>query len=157
MKISRTFDADIVNAIITHPKIYKHVTDDGSPAPEDYDVSQLMQVQGVFVLLAEDTAPCGVVTFVPTNCISVNAHIAILPEAWGQSEAICRGAIDWLFSNTATKKIECVFPESNMFVFKLVRKCGFALEGVNRLSFLRNGILLDQYNFGMTQEDWLCH
>lgn len=50
-------------------------------------------------------------------------------------------------------KIVVSIPFSRRIVYNTAKKIGFKDEGINRESFLKNGIFYDQWNLGLTKEE----
>ena len=47
-------------------------------------------------------------------------------------------------------------PEYNKLAIRLAGKVGMELIGINKRSFMKNGVLYDQQLFGISKED-ICH
>ena len=157
MIIERTYDKELIERIATHPKIYKHGADDYSPSIEEYSAEVWVSNPHCIALVGwvEDN-PVGAVLGHMRNGVTCEVHICVLPDYWSDSTLFAGDAVQWLFDNTGILKLVANIQANNMFAFKLARKVGFSLEGISRLSFLKNGILLDQYMFGLSKED-VCH
>jgi RimJ/RimL family protein N-acetyltransferase len=61
-------------------------------------------------------------------------------------------SIAWMFENTPCVKIVAGIPAYNHFALRLAKSSGMSLEGVNRKSFLKDGVLHDQIYFGINKE-----
>lgn len=140
-------DYDAIKRIFKDKGIFDLLTDDGTP--EDFELPE-----GLTYLLSNDGD--GVVMLVPRNSIEIEAHIAILPKAKNRAFYYGKRAIEWVFS-TNCQKITVMIPFTNQQVHKYCLKLGFQTEGINRMSFLKNGQLQDQWLMGLTKEEWLCH
>jgi len=138
----RTFDYKRIREIATHPEIYPYVSDDGSPPPEEYEP---VQSDEFYYLMFEG----GFFLFHPLNYITVEVHTCILPEWRGRSIKYARRAIAWMFRNTQYRKIVTHVPEYNRKALAYAQKAGMRIEGVNRKSFMKNGVIYDQYLLGV--------
>jgi RimJ/RimL family protein N-acetyltransferase len=151
MKIARTHDMELVRAILSHPAIWPHISDDSvtEPSPVDLD--------GIFWLLVDDGAPAGVFLLHAHNSACYEVHTCLLPRLWGaqaaQATMLCR---EWMFENTPCQKLVTNVPADNLLALRFAKRCGMTQEGVNRKSFLKQGRLLDQHVLGLTKEEWLC-
>jgi len=144
MKPSTDYEA--IARIFSDPRIIDALTD-------DYATDDIHIPEGFIYLLSEDKD--GVVMVVPRNSIEYELHIAVLPEAKHRAFYYGKRALDWLFSNGCLKATVMV-PFTNEQVYKYCLKMGFSTEGINRMSFLKNGKLNDQWFMGLTREGWLC-
>jgi hypothetical protein len=90
----RTNDYALVRMVMTHPKLYRHLADDLSPAREDYDPPQ---GEHVWYVLAYDETPgdglrelLGLWMLYPQNGICWEIHTALLPTACAGRRSHCR-------------------------------------------------------------------
>lgn len=152
MKIERTFDMNVVDAIIKHPMIYPHVHDDSVKEfyPQDHD--------GFYWMLVSEEKPVGVFLVHATNSSCYEIHTCLLPEIWGdKANKAARLVGDYIFYELGAKKIVTNVPRYNKHAFRFAKTNGMQMEGVNRKSYLHNGKLEDQIFLGVTIEEWeLC-
>lgn len=79
--------------------------------------------------------------------------MALLPHARGKAVEITKGALYWMFYNTKCFKIIAQVPVFNVLAKRLSERCGMTLIGVNTSSFLKDGVLYDQYLYGISKEE----
>ncbi len=147
-------DVNVVDAVLKHPEVYPWISDDGSPLVDEFTSSLLISNPEVFVLMPSD----GVVFILhPWNSITLEVHTNIVPEKRGR-EAITETmkAMAWVFKNTGCLKIVTHVPFFNRQAKIFALKCKMKHEGVNRQSFLKDGILYDQDILGITRKEWSC-
>jgi len=152
--IERTQDAALVKSIITHPRIYPSVTDDGAPRPELFDASEAVKHKNVYFLLAragEELLGCFMLH--SHNAVLYEVHTCLLPNAWGP-RAVEAGVAGrrWMFANTPCEKIMTFVPQGNGLAFKFAKRCGMQLEGILTKSYKKGGKLLDQSLLGVAKE-----
>jgi len=140
-------DYDLIRRICTDERIYDLLTDDLTP--DDFVLSDN------FIYLISDSED-GTALFIPKNGIEVEFHIAVLPEAKGRAFYYAKRAISWVF-NANFMKVTAMVPFTNRQAYRFAIKLGFKEEGINTMSFLKNGKLHDQWFMGLTKEDWACH
>lgn len=151
MKIERTRDMKLVREVMMHPSIWPHIHDDGV---KDYEP---IDVDGLYWLEVNENETLGVFLVHQHNSVCYEVHTCILPVAWGEKAATAaRLLLDWVFKNTGCLKLVTHVPSYNRLAKKFARNAGMQHEGINRQSFLRNGVLLDQYLLGITKQEWLC-
>jgi RimJ/RimL family protein N-acetyltransferase len=151
VKIGRTHDMEAVREIMAHPAIWPHIHDDGvrAPAPSDVDAA--------YWLMVEDDKPAGVFLLHPHNFATYEIHTCLLPRIWGAGAMEAgRLVLRWMFENTRCLKIITHVPQDNPAALRFARRNGLKDEGVNRASFLKNGVLLDQHMLGITRREWEC-
>jgi len=150
MYLARIYDVDLINSVLMHPSIADHLCDDNSVGAKVQDAESLEWI-GVH----KDGACHGVFLLIPQNAVTVDIHTALLPDVRGkQSKQAGKLLLDLIFSRYF-KAVTSV-PSNNRVAAWFAGSLGFKHEGVNRQSFLKNGVLLDQVLMGMTREEWLC-
>lgn len=150
MRIERTHDMNAVQAIMHHEKIWDKIHDDGSIEAIPID-SEILYWLGVY----DGDEMCGFYLLHPVNTACFEMHTCLLPKIWGRKAN--EAAIlfrDYVFGVIGIKKLVTNVPESNKIALKYAIKNGMVIEGINRKSFLKNGILEDQTMLGMTLEEW---
>lgn len=155
MVYQRITDYGTIRALITHPTQYKHAGDDYSPPVEDFQVNEDPRIWYVAASIADDWKPLALFTFLPQNTICYEIHACVLPEAWGWSEWILRGALAWMFENSPALRIVASIPDSNRLAGKLAHDAGMKVYGENRASYMKGGKLRDQILYGISKGD-LC-
>lgn len=154
--IYRTRDMSLIKKIGTHPDIYPHIIDDGCPSnPADWQPHD--NGRNYFLipsfLSSTENIPMGIIAFYAINHVLFDAHICILPEFRKKMTAdIGLKATQWMFDNTSCKKIIAFIPVNRPDVLALAQKGSLKLEGFCKNSFLSDGILIDQYIYGLGRE-----
>lgn len=160
---ARTFDADTLRLFYFNPKIWEPMQCDGGVDVEDLDFDELVALSEftdtqVFVTSSTKGVLAGLFMFSMETPQCYSIHSALLPEFWGKGIAPLLGlsACIWMFNNTECLKITTLVPEFNKSAFVMAVRAGMMIEGVNRSSFMKNGILYDQTMLGFTKEETLC-
>jgi RimJ/RimL family protein N-acetyltransferase len=151
MKIARTHDMDAVRQILAHPSVWPHIHDDGATKPAPIDVD------GVYWLMVDDGDIGGVFLLHPHNFVTYEVHTCLLPRIWGTGSMTAgKLALEWIFENTRCQKVITHVPANNPLALRFARRNGLKDEGVNRKSFMKGGVLLDQHVLGITKQEWQC-
>lgn len=151
MRIERTWDRELVEAIITHPAIYGVISDDGAPDQSECSIPNLNRI---YALLVEDGGVGGCYLVWPQNSFTLEIHTCLLPNCRGKKAAkAARLVLDWVFSNTACEKLITQVPAFNRAALIYARRAGLKDEGVNRASFKKDGVMHDQYLLGITRAE----
>lgn len=156
MRFWRTDDVDLIKNIMTHPRVYRHISDDGSPSVEEF-LPQINDLVLYFAIGDASGKAVGIFMTYPHNTICYEVHTCMTPDAWG--EIARQGAHDgceWMFTNTRCQRIITNVPSYNRLAARFSVDCGMTLFGVNKKSILKNGMLYDQAMYGISKEDWLC-
>ena len=154
MILGRTHDMALVASIMRNPAIWPHVHDDGTPldwAPTDHESFYWM-------LVTLDSGAVGGVFLVhQVNSFCHEMHTCLLPEVWGQQayEAGQKLAA-WVFSELNCQKLITAVPAYNRLALRFAKRGGMQQEGINRASFMRNGVMVDQIMLGITKEELIC-
>jgi len=147
----RSFDYRLIRHILTHPMIYRHITDDHSPPPEQYAP---IESEGVWYILAfEDEEILGAWILHPQNSICWEIHTCLLPHAWGTPALIAgRMLPDWIWEHTPCRRVITNVPVFNRVALAYAQRVGMAQYGVNPASFLKDGKLWDQVLLGISPQ-----
>lgn len=145
--IERTHDMALVKRLFIHPKVWPHISDDGCDAdsfePVDHDAV-------IYLKLMDGDAVGGVLMMVPQNSVTYDLHTVILPEHRGAfTRKAGQAMLAWMFSHTNARKINTKVPEPNKPALRAALDVGFEIEGVDRKSFLKDGVLHDQVMLGV--------
>ena len=146
-----TNDIEFITKCVTEPITWSARVDD-SMVDVNPDIF-FVQTDGKLWLRAGDY---GIFMGEPRNSVTYEFHTMLLPEARGKAVDIAKGALHWMFYNTPCLKIITHVPSFNVLARRLSERCGMKLIGNNESSFLKGGVLYDQFIYGISKED-LCH
>ena len=88
------------------------------------------------------------------NAATHEIHAFILPnhrDEYAKESGLT--ILQWILDNTDCQKLICNIPEKYQNVIGFVKSLGFKHEGINRLSFTKNGKLWNMHNFGLTRNE----
>lgn len=152
---NRTFDTDLIKDIMI--ELWDTVAEDGvKPGEYKPNVDDECWVE----MLVGDKC-IGVYRVHALNSATLQIHAQILPEYRKEySKATGRRILSWISENAEDnyQKVVAEVPTIYPNVIKFVIANGFKLEGVNRLSYRKDGVLYDQCLMGITRpeiEDFL--
>lgn len=147
MIIIQCHSQEIINGIWRSDGVFEHIRDDHTGDPQQTDI----QMQGVIHLLPiVNNEIIGDVSFRVKSSVLVEAHIAILPKFQARyAFKAAKMGLEWIWRNTHVEKIVSMTPDTLPHIKKFILKLGFELEGVNKCSFLKDGVLYNQYYGGL--------
>lgn len=151
MNIERTHDMPLVALVMGHPRIWPHIHEDGTdePAPQDHEALYWMQAT------TDEQQLVGVFLVHAVSSVCYQMHTMILPECWGEMATRAVQALGvWVFNETECRKMITNVPAYNRRALRFALAGGMTQEGINRASFMRNGVLVDQIMLGITIEEW---
>jgi RimJ/RimL family protein N-acetyltransferase len=149
MKLERTHDMGLVKSILAHPKIFPHIGEDGidEPAPQDLDALHWM--------LVRDEEPAGVFLVHPFRAYCYEVHTCLLPRIWGAgANRAAQLLIAFVFNDLGAKKLITHVPAYNRPALRFAKATGMQVEGINRASFFKHGVMQDQIQLGITIKEW---
>ena len=152
MIIERTRDIDIINSIMFDDDIFDTVSEDGATKERQrFDVYNEYWLK---VLVNNEVV--GLYNLHHTNQSTLEAHVHILKRFRGDhSVNSILKAYEWLVENCGsevvkfTSSIPVIYPN----VLRFCLSNGFTHEGVNRKSYLKNGIVHDVDMVGITMKE----
>ena len=147
----RSFDYPLIREVISHPQIYPHVSDDGSPPAAEYRPLESDAVW--YVIVRDEDEILGMWMLHPHNAICWECHMCYLPSAWGsRASAAGRMLPEWVWEHVPCRRIVGNVPACNRLALAYMKRIGFEVFGINPASFLRNGRLYDQVCLGISPE-----
>jgi RimJ/RimL family protein N-acetyltransferase len=158
LKLERTEDVERIKAIVCHPEVFPHITDDDELVyvpihPKIYYlILQMDEPVEIDAALPQDA---GLVTFTPVNSCTWIPHVALMPEyrGFGLGVAAISLGMAWIFENVeACRKLVARPPEFNKAMIRVFEKCGFHQEGRSPKSFMRFGQLHDRVYYGFERD-----
>ena len=156
MKIRRAdlSDLEFVLKVIDHPDVYNISSDDGIYQITQDNVELFLQNDLVHIIIPTlDEEDMGFFLFIQVNIVTVELHTCILPEYRGIKVVEAAQLVkDYIFNQAGYRKIVTQVPWYNKSAIFMALRCGFKKEGINKQSFLKDGILFDQYYMGLCKE-----
>jgi RimJ/RimL family protein N-acetyltransferase len=154
----RSLDYELIRRILTHERIWPHISDDGSPPADQY---RPMESELIWYVIVRDIYPdagpeeiLGLWMFTPHNAVCWEVHTALLPEAWGgRAHQAARLMADWIWRNTPCRRLITNVPTTNRLALHFAVKSGMHIFGVNPASYLKHGTLCDQVMLGISKSD----
>ena len=153
MRISRTFDPQIVRSVMCSPAIWETVAEDNQ-IPETFDPEM---VADCWLKIVSGGTLLGLYNIHAHNSVTLEIHAQILPEyrrEFGKESS--RLVLEWIVSNEEAEgyekviaQIPTLYPKVKHFTLN----AGFQEEGINRLSYRKNGQLYDQWLLGITRPE----
>jgi RimJ/RimL family protein N-acetyltransferase len=150
MILHRTFDMHVVRNVMTHRRVYPHISDDGSVPADQFEPVDHEAI--VYLLARDEHSPLGVFMLVPQNTVTYEVHTCMLPRAWGYlAHSAAINGTQWMFNHTTCTRIVTNVPSYNTLAKRFAEECGMKQFGLNPKSFLKNGVLYDQYMLGLSK------
>ena len=150
MIVSRIYDSDVITAIATAPEIWETIAEDGQD-PSKYKPDLAINC---WLLMTDDTV-LGLYQFKRLNGVTAEIHPMIFKEFRSEfARESCIGALRWMYENASwCKKITAMIPVIYKHVKRFALSMGFKQEGINRMSYQKNSILIDQTLLGITRDE----
>lgn len=145
-------DVELVRRILTAPTVYGAISDDGCPAVEDFRVTVHPSILYVLVHDQAELLGCFGIYLESSTCVQI--HTCLLPFAplvRGRTMAAANGILEWIWANTTFNRVITRVPEFNRLALRFAQKAGMMLFGVNEMSYLKNGVLHDQFYLGISR------
>lgn len=147
----RTMDIKTIHNIVTRPDIWATVAEDGQRKQEFYP-----DVEGEcwLTLVADDTI-IGVYNLHVHNAITLEIHAHVYPEFRKRySRHTCLAVFQWIMDNAKEyQKVVASIPAIYPNVIAFAEMMRFKHEGTNRLSYLKDGQIVDQELYGITRTE----
>ena len=150
--VERTKDIELINSIMFNDDIFDVISEDRVTKE-----NQRFDVYGeCWLKVLCDETLIGLYNFHYINQSTLEAHVHILPEfrKAHSAESIIK-IYQWIIDECdgAVSKFVCNIPSLYPNVLSFCLSNGFTLEGTNRKSHLKNGILHDINMVGITKKE----
>lgn len=150
MTFERTFDMQLAREVITHPKVWPWISDDGSPARESFVPEN--HPGNLYLLCFDGETLLGLWLFVKRNAVTVEVHTCLLPHhGFHRGRVAARQAAEWIWANTDVQRIITSVPETLRIALRFAQAAGMVEFGRNLKSFLKNGRLWDEVLLGISR------
>jgi len=159
LTFERSTDYALIRKILVHKAVFKHISDDFSPDPADYQPIDHPSIWYVIVRDAaepEDAEPelLGLWMLQPLNGVCWEIHTALLPNAWGErGRRAAKHMAEWVWENTTCRRLVTNVPENNRLALAFAEAAGMKVYGRNTRSFLKGGKLVDQICLGLSKPE----
>jgi RimJ/RimL family protein N-acetyltransferase len=155
LRHATTDDVDFLISLYTDQDIAQYLVDDNVGVPPREFFEAAINTDIIYcVIVEEGETKAGVFLFLPQNITTYELQTAFIKEYRGKFAMEAGYAIrHWFFTNTKAQKCIANIPRGNYRCKTLAKHMGFVQEGINRKSFLHNGVLQDQYLFGLCKGD----
>jgi len=153
LKAIRTLDYGLASRVCE--AVFDEISEDGVD-------SYLPDVVNEFwITLIEGDELIGLYRLHQVSAITYQIHAMILPEHRKQyAKQSGEIILVWCLKNLKFTKLIAEIPKKYENVYRFTKSMGFKDEGVNRSSYLKDGIEWDAHRLGQTKqeiESWLQH
>ena len=150
VSIIRTRNYPAIRELLIDPEVYPYMTEDLSPPAYEFKPPESEVIYYLAMRVAFRTG--GLCMFMPINGVTLDGHIAVLPEYRGAPalEGV-KKCFEWIWENTPYARIEARVPDYNRAAIYLANLAGMKRFGVSEKSFLRGGLLHDQVLLGISK------
>lgn len=151
MIVERTYNIHEVERIIFNDVIWDSISEDGQKREDVIlDVSN-----EAWLLISQDSEVIAAYNLHAKNAVTCQIHAHVLPEHRGEhSFNTGLAVLRWLYDNEPVyQKLVAEVPVIYENVKRFVCQFGFLVEGINRLSYLKNGNIIDQWYLGITRHE----
>lgn len=150
MKLDRTDSHHEIKQIMLHPEIFKTIAEDGL-RPSDLIIDT---EEEAWVTVRVKGKLIGLYNFHPHNKVTLEIHAHILPEH-RKEHSIKSGkmALEWFIEHCDYGKLIAQVPVKYENVKNFCLANGFVVEGVNRMSHIEGGVIMDMTLLGVTRAE----
>ncbi len=150
IRVEITDNERLIHAIHTDPRIWATITEDSCVSIDKYKPRMLAAVH---ILAYYEYNVMGVMSFFHKSKTVAEGHIAIIPEYRKYAIDAGKEALELFWKETEYQKINLSIAKIYRNVKLYAMKLGFKVEGINRLSYLKNGVLHDQTYLGLLRNE----
>lgn len=153
MRVEPTTDLVLIGSVMFEKSISDTIAQD-----TDNDFVLELNKGELWLSIHNDDKLIGVCAFDNVRGIGCDIHPYILPKYRIYSRKAVSSAISYLFSNfEQIQKVNATIPFIYPKVKNFALKIGFKPEGINRQSFLKHGVIYDQWAVGLLRSEHECY
>jgi len=138
-------DLDFIKEFLLQDDLYER-------ASSGEDKEDFSPKDGVWLLVIREDDVIGVIFCEQDNSVTMRIHPYMIKEYRYLVRYMMKCFYNWFLTTNALKLIVSI-PSFYKKMYNSALKTGFTLEGVNRKSYLKDGVLYDQWTLGMTREE----
>jgi len=148
MKFERTEDQELIKSVLTLPVIYENFHDDFAPSVHEWEI-EIHPCLG-YVAITDNGEFLGLSVVAKHSKVMWEIHNAILPHVgWKRRLKIGRAFLNWAWQ-CGCKRVIGKVPAYNKYAIRFNEIVGMECFGVNKKSFMKHGILQDEFWFGIS-------
>ena len=146
MKLERTTDLDLIKTFLMQPEIYQVASEDGASVDPEFTESG----REIWLLATEDGATIGIVHSHLENGSTAWFHVYILRSHKEKYIHLVNLFLKWFdqFFPVEIQKLNAYIPTYARKTYEIAMSAGLKDEGLNRMSYLKNGKLWDRHLVG---------
>jgi len=147
--IQRIYDVDFIKSIAAMPEFLNNAEDGMTIDKYQPDM------RSAWLLITDNNDIIGLAQLKPLNSIVLEFHPQVFKKHRAKyNKAFFYETYKWILVNaTKYQKLNATIPVVYKHLKRFVLSVGFVLEGVDRKSYIKDGIVVDRWIFGMTREE----
>ena len=151
-RLKKAESVEEVGKILKDPELFDRIAED-SVDPESYEIP--FDGHQCYMMIMLDDEAIGVWNIYPVNAVTLNIHCNILKKHRKHGKDAGRLILEWFTTECPEQyqKLNAEIPVVYESVYYFTKGFGFKDEGVNRLSIMKNGELVDQNRLGITRNE----
>jgi RimJ/RimL family protein N-acetyltransferase len=151
MTIEPTTDRELIRLAMVHPRVYPSISDDFSPAPQDFQPH--IGPGTLYLAVYDGDNYLGCFLFVQWSPVMFEVHTCLLPAAYGaKATEAAKAAAEWMFHHTTCRRIITHVPQYNRLALRFAERAGLTQCGRNYQSYQKDGRLHDLIMLGLSKE-----
>jgi RimJ/RimL family protein N-acetyltransferase len=149
--LERTKDLELVKTFMMQPEIYQVASEDNAVANPEFTEGD----QEVWLLAIEDNEAIGIINSNIENGTAAWLHPYIMRIHKSKYLDLVNLFLKWFdeFFPVEIQKLNAYIPTYAQKAYEIAMKAGFKDEGLNRLSYLKNGKLWDRHLVGLIRSE----
>lgn len=155
-KVERTFDIATLNDIARHDDIYPHISNDNSPAKDNFTLEELVNnPYNHFLAIRHYGEVVGFWMMLSRTPTILEAHTCILPKGRGSVATYALPlALKYIFTCTPATAIVTEVPATNPEAKKFATWAGFKTIYTAKAKWIKDGKLYDVDVMTLWMMDW---
>ena len=147
MILERTKDLNLIKSFMMQPEIYKYASEDGASLDPEFTESG----REVWLLAIKDNEAMGIVHSHLENGTTAWFHPYIMRSHKDKYLNLVNLFLKWFdqFFPVEIQKLNAYIPTYAQKTYEIAMRAGFKDEGLNRMSYLKNGKLWDRHLIGI--------
>lgn len=151
MILERSKNLTLVKEFMLQPEIFRQAAEDGASLDYEFTESE----REIWLFAIENGVAIGAISVELENDTTAWFHPYILSSHKNEYLKLVKLFLDWfnLYFPVEVQKLNAYMPTYAKKAYKVALSAGFKDEGLNRMSYLKNGKLWDRHLVGIIRRD----
>jgi len=142
---------ELITSFMMLPEIYDRAAEDGGNKNPIFSYGD----KEAWLVVTSGSELIGVINILLENGVSAEFHPYLLLSHKRKIYTVIKLLLEWYNKKMPPEivKLNAQMPTYKTGLYKVAMRLGFTDEGLNRMSYKKNGVIYDRFRLGITREE----